>query len=228
MFCRERTLVKHLDDEHYAVSLYCRSWQCTTCKENRSAELVMSARAGKPTTFITLTTNPDFGTSPEDRAAALARAWRLVRLRAMRLYKLKRLPFLAVFEATKNGEPHLHILTRVKWLDQKWLSDQMAELIGAPIVDIRRIKGARQVARYVSKYVGKDPHRFGTTKRYWSSRDFEHWRSIKDTEDKQENGTWYVSSRPLWEVIRFYVEHGFAAHPRRDGYVLRPIRPGPA
>ncbi|MEE8540002.1 MAG: hypothetical protein V3S54_09300 [Woeseiaceae bacterium] len=90
----------------------------------------------------------------------------------MRRYNLKALPFLAVFEKTKRGEPHLHILLRTVYLDQAWLSDQMKELIGAPIVDIRSLTSAAKIANYVTKYIAKDPHKFIGTKRYWSSRDY--------------------------------------------------------
>lgn len=44
--------------------------------------------------------------------------------------------------------------------------------MNAPIVDIRRVKGAKEAAAYVSKYVGKEPTVFEGTKRYWRSQDW--------------------------------------------------------
>jgi len=130
--------------------------------------------------FITLTVNPAWGHGPVYRARALARAWRIIRKRACRKYKYKTIPFLAVFERTKKGEPHLHIIARCKWLGQRWLSDQMKELMDAPIVDVRRVTGRRKVASYVTKYIGKDPERFGTCKRYWASTvwEEEQWEPV--------------------------------------------------
>lgn len=86
--------------------------------------------------------------------------------------KADALPFLAVFEATKLGEPHLHILCRADWVDQRWLSAIMKEQIGAPIVDVRRVRQGDRALLYVSKYIGKSPHRFSGTKRYWTSLDY--------------------------------------------------------
>lgn len=77
--------------------------------------------------------------------------------------------FLAVVEAQKNGNPHLHIMARCPYVPQSWLSARTAALIAAPVVDIRDVKETRKLANYVAKYCGKDPQRFGTCKRYWSS-----------------------------------------------------------
>ena len=172
MLCREWTLVKHSLGVLTAEPLKCKCWTCDYCAPFRRRQLVTKGRLGQPDTFLTLTVNPAVGTSPDDRARSLADAWRKLRRRAMAHYGYKKLPFLAVFERTKAGEPHLHILLRVKWLSQSWLSDQMRDLIGAPIVDIRRVLGARQIANYIAKYVGKQPESFEHTKRYWCSQDW--------------------------------------------------------
>jgi len=172
MLCSEWTILKVRHGKTYAEPLRCRCWSCEECRPRRVAQLKALASEGHPNTFLTLTVNPAFGDDPDDRARKLSRAWRLVRQRAMRKYRYKSLPFLAVFERTKADEPHLHILLRVAWLDQRWLSNQMAELMGAPIVDIRRVTSERGAARYIAKYLGKDPHSFDGCKRYWRSQDW--------------------------------------------------------
>lgn len=148
----------------------CRSWLCQLCQPGRKRRLVHLAKSGHPETFITLTVNPAQGESPEERARTLVKAWRLIVKRAKRQYGLTKLGYLCVFEATKKGEPHLHILSTVKWMDQKWLSAQMAQIANAPIVDIRKVRSVTHAARYIAKYVGKAPHRFGTCKRYWCTK----------------------------------------------------------
>lgn len=173
VLCREWTLVKETGRITTAEPLKCRCWTCDYCQPIRLRQLKGMARAGAPDTFLTLTVNPETGHTPAERARDLAKAWRLIRKRAMRRYAYKAIPFLAVFEKTKRGEPHLHILMRVKWLDQRWVSGVMRDLIGAPIVDIRRVRSAKQAAAYVAKYVGKDPVTFAGCKRYWRSQDWE-------------------------------------------------------
>jgi len=120
-----------------------------------------------------LTTNPGRNTSPATRAAELVVAWRKFVKKAKLLYGYTTIPYFAVFEATKAGQPHLHILCRVKWIDQRVLSAYMRTAIGAPIVDIRRCNSTRAAAKYVSKYVGKAPGKFGTCKRYWQTKDYD-------------------------------------------------------
>lgn len=173
MFCQEASLVKY--DKHVTVAtpLYCRSWGCPECQPTRKRQLVALAASGHPTSFITLTVRPDVIRSQTSRARALVNAWRIVVRRAKKKYGYRSIPYLAVFEATKAGEPHLHILARVRWIDQKWLSKQMAHLVNAPIVDIRRVKGNHMIASYVAKYVGKEPGKFGTCKRYWRTKDYQ-------------------------------------------------------
>lgn len=172
MFCAEWSLVKHEGTKRTITPLYCNAWSCEVCQPRRRARLYRQAADGLPDTFITLTSNPVMGDSPAERAQALAEAWRVVVRRAKAEYHYPTIPYLCVFEATKSGEPHLHILLRCKWIDQRWLSDQMKLLTNAPIVDVRRITSQRQAAAYVAKYVGKDPHHFDGTKRYWCTRDY--------------------------------------------------------
>jgi len=215
MLCSELTLVNEVPGVARIMPLLCRCWTCENCRPMRKTRLVSECLAGIPNTFITLTANPRVGKSPEHRARLLVKAWRTVRKLAIKKYGYKSLPFMAVFEATKKGEPHLHILARVRWLDQAWLSHKMNSLTKSPIVDIRRIKDPNKMANYVAKYVGKDPHHFKGTKRYWRSLDylapeppFEGHKPAYDV--------WLVDKRPLWRIIKQYRYWGFV-YTEQDG-----------
>jgi len=152
--------------------------------------LIALAKSGKPDTFITLTVNPATNLDPARRARALARAWPKIVKRAKKKYGYKSIPYLCVFEATKKGEPHLHILCRLKWIDQRWLSDQMRELINAPIVDIRRVRSTDQAAHYISKYIGKEPGHFKSCKRYWRTQDYELTKYVADPIEGDWTAKW--------------------------------------
>lgn len=186
MLCSEASIVNRGRDGYQAVTLRCRSWGCELCAPDRKKQLVALAKSGNPDTFVTLTVNPAFGTSPEDRARRLADAWRRIVRMVKKKYGYTELPYFAVFEATKKGEPHLHILARVKWISQKWLSEKMAELMEAPVVDIRRVRDKSKLAYYISKYMGKDPHRFSSCKRYWQTRGWE----VEKYEPAPPRGWW--------------------------------------
>lgn len=197
MYCGKASLVNPGKSAFRAVTLWCRAWSCPDCSVVRARQLVELAQSGKPTKFLTLTVNPATGSSPEDRARALVDAWRaLVKLLCEEL-EIDHIAYICVFEATKEGEPHLHILARMPYIRQRWLSEQMGKLIEAPIVDIRAVKSVRHVAYYMAKYIGKDPHHFGTCKRYWTTRDWRVDFPVVDPEDPIWSGLWYVCKWPL-------------------------------
>lgn len=200
MLCGGRSLVKLMSDGGVAVTLRCRAWTCPDCAPLRKNQLIDLAKSGRPDRFVTLTSNPRVGVSPADRAARLARAWRVVLARARRQWPGRRWEYLAVFEATKRGEPHLHVLVRGPFLPQRWLSEQMRDVAEAPIVDIRQVKSVRQAAAYVAKYIGKAPHRFATCKRYWHTRGWSGASATAAWSSPWGEGGWSVDDRPVWAI----------------------------
>lgn len=172
-YCGQWSSVKHEPGRLRLATLKCRAWGCETCQPNRRRQLVAEACRGRPDTFITLTLHAKAAENPEEAVKSLSRAWRLIRKRHTRLHPDQKLPFLAVVERTKRGTPHLHILARSRWIDQRWLAAAMKEITGSYIVDIRRPKMIRRIAAYAAKYIGKDPAKIGKTKRYWQSQDYQ-------------------------------------------------------
>lgn len=172
MFCGEQSLVGIGRFDALCIPLRCRRWTCEECFPSRLRELRNIAADGDPTTLITLTVDPDKFESPSAAAKALSVAWRNIRQRAKRDGYSDKIPFLAVFEETQRGWPHLHILAQCPFIPQSWLSQRCYEYLRSPIVDIRRVRSRRQASRYVAKYVSKSPHRFDGVKRYWRSRDY--------------------------------------------------------
>lgn len=72
--------------------------------------------------------------------------------------KYPRLSIIWRLEFQKRGAPHLHcVLYNAPWVDRFWLVTCWSQLIEQknPIVDLRRVKGHRQLTSYVSKYVAK-------------------------------------------------------------------------
>lgn len=204
MLCATGTILQEYKEGIKLFPLPCKRWSCPDCCEKRKSRLKSEAFRGSPNTFITLTVNPAVGLDRNDRARRLAIAWRKIRRRAVKGWGNEKIPFIAVFEATEEGEPHLHILARSKWIDQKWLSAELEEHIGAPIVDIRRIKSKRQAANYVAKYIGKDPESFEGCKRYWRSLDyFVTTRKGRWAQTDVPLRSWYVRGS-IEGVIRSY------------------------
>jgi len=198
MFCAEWALVKIQFQAATVLPLKCKCWTCDECRPGRTKRLVEEAKSGKPTIFITLTSKKRASLTASQAAVLLAHAWRQVRKEYIREHGKGSLAFFAVFEETKRGWPHLHIVARCKWLDQRWLSRRMRALHDSPVVDVRKIHGLRKVAAYVSKYIGKNPHRFVGVKRYWRSLDY----LIRPDEDDAD--PW--GEIPDWTVVqRFWL-----------------------
>jgi hypothetical protein len=202
MLCREMSLVKECEHGGIAIPLMCRSWSCNYCAPRRRLSLVNLAKDGRANRFITLTASPTVGQSPADRARMLARAWRVVVARAKRQLKLPALDYLAVFERTKRGEPHLHILARCGFIPQRWLSKQMADIMSSPVVDIRQVKSSSAAAHYITKYVGKEPHHFATCKRYWHTRGWDVSEPRTVAGDEWPGAVWRVDQRDLNTIWR--------------------------
>jgi hypothetical protein len=199
--CGGWSLVKHEPGGTRAITLWCRSWTCADCAPYRIADLKRQAMDGKPTTFITLTVNPLMGQSAQERAQQLSDAWKIVVKRARRKFAKAPLEYMAVFEETKKGEPHLHILARAPFIPQRWLSRAMDELISAPIVDIRKVGHVKNAARYVAKYVGKGPKAFAALKRYWASHGYSLSEKPKPEKHDHPTGGWQVWKEPLIVVM---------------------------
>lgn len=208
--CRSMSLVKGDGDLGVISALKCKCWDCNHCVVERRAKLIAQACSGQPTMFVTLTSRPRADVSPEEQCTALARAWRLIVKRAKRKYGYEHLPYFAVVEATKTGQPHLHILVRCQWIDQRWLSDQMREITGDYIVDVRRIVRPKQVVHYVAKYIGKAPHRFGTSKRYWCSQDYCGLDFKRDAEtDIYAAFQCRMVDVPIWRLAAARLQDGY-------------------
>lgn len=199
MLCGGNTLVNDDGWNAVALRLRCRSWTCRECAPIRRRQVMRQAADGEPNRFLTLTVNPHAFGSAIERAQKLAWAWRVVVKRIKKRLGIGDVQYFAVFEKTKRGEPHLHILLRSPYVSQKWLSNQMRELISAPVVDIRKVKNRAHAVWYVSKYIGKDLVRFGTLKRYWRTQGYLKSIELKDGPFWGLNG-WKRDDRPLWKV----------------------------
>jgi len=167
------------------------------------------AVSGQPNRFLTLTVNPAYLDSPEERLLALTAAWRTLVKRLRRTHGKTELEYLAVVEKTKAGEPHLHILLRSAYLSQRVISDAMRELVQAPIVDIRRIRRPIEVVRYVAKYITKAPEHFAGGKRYWRTPSFEQHDTPYVPPADTAVAPWQVWRNTISDLDRYWTMEGF-------------------
>ena len=121
----------------------------------------------------------------------------------------EKLPYLAVFEATKNGWPHLHIIARVPWMSQKWLSAQMGEIMSSPVCWIKRVADDGRIVHYISKYVGKESEKFGSCKRYWCTTNWEQPDGDAADDAEDEYTSYEVEMLSLDFVVSEWIAEGY-------------------
>jgi len=214
--CREWSLVNHSPEQTIGIPLKCRCWTCDFCAPDRRKQLMAQSASGQPTRFITLTANPAYLDGPDERLKALSHAWRVIVQRLRRQNKHRDLAYMVIVEATKRGEPHLHILFRGPFIPQTVLSAMMSELMESPIVDIRRIRSQREVIRYVAKYITKQPHQFATSKRYWQSQNYQLQDEEQPYVTAEVTGTWHPDQRPLHLLYALMLSAGYTVPVHTD------------
>lgn len=210
MFCRSLTVSRCNGQTITAMPLICKCWQCELCREILQRKVIAKACAGQPDKFMTLTVNPRNHDNPTEAAHALKDAFQKL-IRQLRREKPDAdIQYLAVWERTKRGWPHLHVLMRSEYIPQKRIASFMEDAIGAPVVDIRGVGSVRQVARYVGKYLSKALEKFEGCQRHWNSR---NWQ------EKPERGAESSAEAREWTVWNACVDV-VASHLRRIGYVV--------
>ena len=135
------------------IPLYCHKWTCSQCAKVKSYEWKNIAVSGKPQRFMTLTLKENKRLSAGYQAKIIKKAW--TKLVSLIRKTFGSFDYMLVFELTKKGTPHIHVLQRGCFIPKKWLSEQWMKLTGAFIVDIRKIFNEKDVARYIMKYLGK-------------------------------------------------------------------------
>ncbi|MBA7551900.1 hypothetical protein ES705_44451 [subsurface metagenome] len=97
--------------------------------------------------LITLTSAPASGDFQKDFRKLIMRLGRRKLVQS----------YIRVPERTETGLRHDHILFRGSYIEQKYLSEQWAQIHGAPVVDIRSVRGRRGIANYLANYLAKSP-----------------------------------------------------------------------
>lgn len=195
-----------------AMPLYCRRWDCPSCGPFQRRRLKRRLLAGQPTAFMTLTVNPSQHSDPDEafKAASLA-VNRLVKV-IRRRWPNKRLEYGLVWEKTKKGWPHAHVLIRAPWIPQSFLSRAWQRLSGAKVVDIRMVRTEGEAAAYVSKYLAKQPAVPAGYRRYRFSHAYATAPTRARLTDLLSIREWTRSAAPLGTLLASLIEHGYRLH----------------
>jgi hypothetical protein len=171
--CGQDSIVIHAAEEKAVCQYFCDSWECPSCSERKRACLIARILAGFPSIMWTLTSRVDEGSDPVHAFRELVKALQDFMDTECKRRKIRRIQYFVVVEATKQGWPHLHLMVRDVYIDHARLSDWMDRRANSPIVHFDILDSPTAGARYMSKYLGKAPHRFGTGKRCWCTHSWD-------------------------------------------------------
>ena len=153
----------------------CKQWSCPDCAPRLKKRLAHRLKDTRVDRLVTLTCRPADYPSRVQAWAHLSVSVNRLAKRLKRQFPALKLEYLVVWEATRAGWPHAHLLTRGGFIPQRALSRHWRELTGAPVVDILRVTNQRGAVHYLAKYLTKGgfvPYpirRYRTSKAFWDS-----------------------------------------------------------
>lgn len=173
------------------------------------------------TTLLTLTCNPARHPDVNEAFSRTSLAVNQLFKRIRRRWPDAAVEYFLVWERTKKGWPHAHLLLRAPYIPQAWLSIVWEELTGARVVDIRTVHSPADVVSYIAKYLSKDPQAPGNMKRYRCSRLFFGPKVAVAPHRDAEVLSWRVVHQDAHSVARGLVMEGCSAQEQADGsYVV--------
>ena len=139
------------------MPIRCRSWDCRNCARRNKRQLLRRLSKTDPNLFITLTTSTLTAPSPDEAFNRANEAISPLIKRWRRRFPNDRVEYFLVWERTKAGWPHAHVLLKAPPVPKRWLSRTWRELTGSYIVDLQQVSSAVHAAGYLAKYLAKDP-----------------------------------------------------------------------
>lgn len=170
--CARWTVSQPREDGEIVVPLRCKCWHCQDCHEINRRLVLRRLRDAEVSHLITLTCSRKAFSAPYQAFRHLSAAVPNLVKRLRRQFPAVTFQYLLVWETTRAGWPHAHLLARTSYLPQRALSRHWRELTGAPVVDIRRVSSASGATSYVAKYLTKTLSAPPGLKRLRTSRQF--------------------------------------------------------
>lgn len=198
------------DGSFVAVPIRCRSWECPDCAKSNKRRLLRRLQHTSPNLFATLTTSERTAATPEEAFARANAAVPLLFKRWKRRFPGLRFEYFLVWERTKRGWPHAHILLAAPTVAKRWLSRQWLELTGCYVVDLQKVGSQEHAARYLAKYLAKDPAVPAGHRRWRRSAGFFQTATEPAPFRLPRLSAWVLQPRPIAAQALVWLRQGFA------------------
>lgn len=207
--CPRGTFLAQVGPWAIAGHSWCKSWRCERCARKKAARLAARIANCEATKLLTLTMRPIPGASQVEHLDQLNSRFRDLMKRLRRAHPKSVIKYVKVVELHKSGIPHLHVAMQAPYIPQAVISRVWRSLIGAPIVDIRRIKKSAGAAKYLAKYLTKSDDQIAGRRRWSASPAF-----LPELEDHrspvaQLMERWYHTGAPLESVTAMLAQQGY-------------------
>lgn len=208
--CPTGTIAASTDSATMILPARCRRWRCERCGRQKARVLSRRAAATSARRLITLTARTSEKQTPEWQLDQLNHAWRTIWKRIKRAQGERARGYIRIVELTARGTPHLHIAVDCDYVPQRTLSAWMAELTGWPIVDVREIKSARGLARYLAKYLTKSTTTLAHRRKWSATPGWLPEDPEAADQDPETAVRWAWVRAPVETVRALYLENGYS------------------
>ncbi len=224
MDCGSWSVVGHQEDGSTIVHpLYCRRWRCPRCSQVQKRRLLRRLQGVKAHTFMTLTCNPRAYQSVPQAFTGMSLAVNQLMKRIRRKWPHLEVEYFMVWELTKAGWPHAHLMLRAPFIPQRWLSTAWNDLTGAPVVDIRPVHSNEHLCSYLVKYLTKNPRVPHGMKHYRFSKHFLDAVAPQPEPGSLRVTDWTLSRLSPQELAHEFSAAGHTVQERPDGsYICAP------
>lgn len=128
-----------------------------------------------------------------------------------------RFEYFLVWELTKAGWPHAHILLVADRVAKRWLSQTWRELTGSYIVDLQPISSPEHAAHYLTKYLTKDPQVPAGYRRWHRSKAFFQTHLEPPIFKSPTIGKWQLQPSSTRTQALLWFNDGYAIFQKPDG-----------
>lgn len=192
-----------------AFPLRCRRWDCPSCAPRQKRRFLKALSLTHVDALLTLTCNPQHYANPDAAFRHMSRQLPNLMKRLRRQLPRAGLQYVVIWESTKRGWPHAHVLLRGPYLPQRLVSHIWDSLAFSRIIDIRRVHRPEDVRSYVGKYLVKQPAVPPGYRRFRSSEDFWQTEPPNRHHRPDPNTPWSVQRLSLGELSHRWAAWGF-------------------